>query len=375
MIQTYDKKFISYALNLSKKNLGITSPNPVVSCVITQDNKIISTGVTAKNGRPHAEIIAINNAFSILGKDASLENSTLYVTLEPCSHTGQTSPCADEIIKHKFKKVVIATQDPDERVNGQGIRKLKEAGIEVEVGMMEKQAQETNKAFFKSRKTGLPYITLKIATSLDGKIATKNFDSKWITSEKARQFSHHLRAINDAIMVGSNTVKKDNPSLDCRILGLEDKSPRRVVISNSLDFDDGFKIFQNDPETTIEPTIILTGKAENNFSKLKGLNVEIIKCAEKDGKVDLLDACKKITQIGINSLIIEGGKNLATQFLKENLIDELIWIRNKRIIGNDGIAAIGSFNFTSIDQILENFDKESYQELEDDVIEIFRKNL
>jgi diaminohydroxyphosphoribosylaminopyrimidine deaminase / 5-amino-6-(5-phosphoribosylamino)uracil reductase len=371
MINQIDKKFISYALNLAKKNLGITAPNPVVGCIITKNNEIISTGITAKNGRPHAENIAINKALSIKNGQQLLENATLYVTLEPCSHFGKTSPCADEIIKNKIKKVVIATQDIDARVNGQGVEKLQKAGIEVIVGVMEKESQELNKGFFKARKTGLPYITLKLATSLDGKIATKNFDSKWITSEKARYFSHHLRAINDAIMIGSNTVKQDNPMLDCRISGLEEYSPKRVIIAGNINFDEKLKIFQTAKNI---PTIVLTYEQNYDFTKLKNLGVEIIFCLKKDDRIDLTDALKKLSALGINSILIEGGQNISTQFLQQNLIDELIWIRNKKIIGSDGISGIGELKLTSINEAIQNFTKKEIQELEEDLIETYINN-
>jgi len=362
MTKNSDIKFTSYALNLAKKNLGKTAPNPVVGCVIVKNGEIISTGVTAENGRPHAEKIAIDK---IANKEI-LNGATLYVTLEPCSHFGKTAPCVDEIIKNKFKKVVIATQDPDERVNGEGIKKLREAGIDVLCNVLEKEAREINKGFFKSRLNDLPYVTLKLATSLDGKIATKNFDSKWITSKEARQFSHHLRSINDAILVGANTVKKDDPTLDCRIAGLESFSPKRVIISNDLDFDLNLKIFQTSNKI---PTIILTNSRNKNSSIP---NVELIFCEEKNGKIDLKDALRKLYASGVNSVLIEGGQKTATEFLKENLVDELVWIRNKKIIGDDGISAIGAMNFTKISEVLNRFTRQEAKELDEDLIEIYK---
>lgn len=362
MSKNSDEKFLSYALNLARKNLGQTAPNPVVGCVIVKDGEIIASGVTAKDGRPHAEKIAIEK----VSDKKILEGATIYVSLEPCSHLGQTPPCADEIIKHKFKKVVIAAQDPDERVNGKGIQKLREAGIDVVCGILEKEAQEINKGFFKAKKTGRPYVTLKIATSLDGKIATKNFDSKWITSQKARQFGHHLRSINEAILVGKNTVTKDDPMLDCRIPGLEDFSPSRVIIASDLNFDSNLKIFQTAKKI---PTIILTN---NSSHKFQNPAVKIILCEEKNGKVDLQDALKKLCASGVNSVLIEGGQHVATQFLQENLVDELVWIRNKKIIGDDGISAIGAMNFSKISDVLNNFSRQEIKELSDDVIEIYK---
>ncbi len=367
MTKHTDQKFISYALNLAKKNLGTTAPNPVVGCVITKNNEIISTGVTARDGRPHAEKIAIDKVLSHKNGSQLLENSSLYVTLEPCSHFGKTAPCADLIIQNRISRVVIASEDPDSRVNGDGIKKLCDAGIEVVVGIMEKESQELNKGFFKAKKTGLPYVTLKLATSLDGKIATKNFDSKWITSEKARHFSHHLRATNDAIMVGSNTVRKDNPMLDCRISGLEEYSPKRVIVAGNINFDEELKIFQTAKNI---PTIILTYEQDYDFTNLKNLGVEVIFCQKINDQIDIKNALQKLYESGINSVLVEGGQNLTTQLLKENVIDELIWIRNRKIIGDDGISGIGKMEFSNISETLRNFIKKDIFELEEDLIEI-----
>ena len=257
--------------------------------------------------------------------------------------------------------------DDDERVNGEGIKKLREAGIDVICGVLEKEAREMNRGFFKTKTNGLPFVTLKLATSLDGKIATKNFDSKWISGEKARLFAHHLRSVNDAILVGAGTVRKDDPSLDCRLIGLEEFSPRRVIISNNLDFDLNAKIFQNLKKI---PTIILSNR---HSAELENLGVKIISCAEKNGKINLFDALKKLHAEGLNSLLIEGGQNIATQFLQENLVDELIWIRSKKIIGNDGIAAIGELNFSRISEVLNQFTRKEIKELDEDLAEIYQK--
>lgn len=359
MNQKSDYKHIRHALNLAKKNLGLTSPNPVVACVIVKNGEIIATGVTAKNGRPHAEQIAIEK----IADKKILRDAELYVTLEPCAHFGQTPPCVDAIIQHGFKRVVIATKDVDSRVNGLGIAKLKQAGIEVECGVFAQEAQEINRGFFKAKISGKPFITLKIATSLDGKIATKSGDSKWITCEKSRAFAHHLRAINDAILVGANTVRKDNPKLDCRIQGLEDFSPKKFVISCSNNLDPKAQIFADNSTT------ILSTKKSDQFSN-------VVLCTEKNGEVSLNDALEKICQSGVNSLLVEGGSKIATNFLKENLVDELIWIRSNKIIGNDGIAAIDSMGFEKISDIFDQLKKIETRFLEDDVVEIYQsKNI
>jgi len=339
----FDKKFMSYAINLSRRNLGITAPNPVVGCVVVKEEKIISTGVTAKDGRPHAEKIAIDKVL-----DKSLLNgATAYVTLEPCAHFGVTPPCVDELIKHRFSRVVIAVQDPDSRVDGKAIVKLKEAGIAVEVGVLESEAREINRGFLKAKATKMPFVTLKIATSLDGKIATANFDSKWITNEKSRQFAHILRAQNDAILVGANTVRKDNPSLDCRVAGLEEYSPKIVVISHKNNFDKNLKIFANQKN---QPIIL-----------------------SSESGVDLAQALQELCSQGINSVLVEGGSEIATQFLKQNLVDELVWIRSSKIIGNDGIAAISNLNCEKISQAISQFSKKESRNFDDDIVETFSK--
>ncbi len=361
MTISFDEKFISYAINLSKKNLGLTAPNPCVGCVITQNNQIISSGVTASGGRPHAEKIAIDK---VKNKE-DLKGAVIYVTLEPCFHFGETSPCVDEIIKFKFKKVVIAIKDSDKRVDGKSIKKLQDAGIEVVCGILEKEAKEINKAFFKRDLTKLPYITLKIASSLDGKIATKNFDSKWISNEQSRKFSHYLRSINDAILVGANTIRKDNPKLDCRLNNLEEFSPKKVIIAKNLDFDIDLEIFKKS-----ETIILLPENSKSENSKLK--NIKIIFCKEKNNQIDLKDALEKLAASGINSLLVEGGQNIATQFIKENLIDEMVLIRSSKIIGNDGIDAIGEMNFDKISEVINNFRRVEIKEFGEDLVEIYR---
>lgn len=354
-----DVKFMSYALALSRKNLGLCKENPTVGCVIVNGDEIISTGVTAKGGRPHGEIVAINK---VIDKKI-LKNSTIYVTLEPCSHFGKTDPCVDEILKHGFQRVVIAVKDPNPLVDGAGIAKLKNSQIEVTYGVLENEAREINRGFFSAKLTGKPFVTLKLATSLDGKIATKTYDSKWITGEKARQYSHYLRSINDGILLGASSVKYDNPSLDCRIEGLSEYSPLRIILSRNLDLDKNLNIFKN-PEKTV---ILTTSTKKFDLAKT-------IICQEKDGKIYLEDALKKLAQIGVNSLLVEGGSMVATEFLQANLVDELVWMQNKKIIGNDGIAAIGNLGIETIAQSLKHFENSSIRDVEDDLILTYRKN-
>jgi len=371
MTQQIDEKFINLALNLSRKNLGITGENPVVGCVIVKDNIIISTGVTAKNGRPHAEIEAINK----IADKKILAGATLFVSLEPCSHFGKTPPCVDEIIKNKFSRVVMCTIDPDERVRGKGVEILQKSGIKVEVGIGEKEAQNINRAFFKAKLENKPFVTLKIATSLDGKIATKNFQSKWITSENSRKFGNFLRSKNQAILVGANTVRIDNPSLDCRISGLEEYSPTKIIICKNLDFTFNENIFTKNPQIA---TIILCPESQKNHPNLaKFLQINpqnlVIFCEVINEKIDLENALKKLNEIGINSILIEGGSSIITQFLQKNLVDELIWIQAGMIIGNDGLEAIGKLGITILNEAINNFQLQKFWNCDNDLIRVYQK--
>lgn len=361
--QDLDQKFLSYALKIATKNLGLTAPNPCVGCVIVKDGKIIATGVTAKSGRPHGEINAIN---SVKNKDL-LKGATLYVTLEPCCHKADS--CTDIIIESKISRVVVAVSDPDSRMKGAGLKKLRHAGIEVVENILSDEAKELNKAFFKVKTKQMPYVTLKIATTLDGKIATKDFDSKWISSEKSRLFAHYLRSINDAILVGANTLNKDNPALDCRIKGLEEKSPRKIVVSGNLQFRDNLQFFDEGQKT--QP-IIVTGK--NNKNKINNIKAKVIFAdLDENGNIDFVDVLQKLAQENINSVLVEGGGFTATQFLQKNLIDELVWIRSGKIIGNDGIAIFHDLGYEKISQagILTRVD---LIESDGDLIEIYKIN-
>jgi diaminohydroxyphosphoribosylaminopyrimidine deaminase/5-amino-6-(5-phosphoribosylamino)uracil reductase len=328
-----DGAFISFAINLAKKNIGLTASNPAVGSVLVKNNIIIATGITAAGGAPHSETITITKA----GTEAN--GATLYVTLEPCSHFGKTPPCVDLIIKSKIARVVIATIDPDSRVNGEGIQKLKEAGIEVTVGVLEHEARELNRGFFTAKTLGRPFITLKLATSQDRKIADKNGHSKWITNEKSRQYAHYLRAKNDAILVGAGTVKHDNPMLDCRLPGLENHSPKRIILSSELDIDPNNHLIQTSNSI---PTHIATNNT--NTKKFSDLGIKIINFS------DLNDLVNQLPKLGINNLLIEGGSQVAAQFLKANLVDKLIWIKAPKTIGAEGIDAIKGFNINKITQ-------------------------
>ena len=254
-----DESYIQLTIEIAKKGEGNVSPNPLVGCVIIKDNRIIGAGYHQKFGEDHAEINAINSSAE------SLEGSTLYVNLEPCSHFGKTPPCVDRIIKEKIKRVVIGTLDINPLVSGNGVKALKKAGIEVKVGILEKECIELNKFFFKFITNMLPYVTLKAAQTLDGMIADKNNYSEWISSSESRKYVHWLRARYDAVLIGSETARIDNPKLTVRMV--EGRNPYRVVLDSSLKLKSDLNLFKSNSDNK---TIVIT--SEKNKSKLKKIN-------------------------------------------------------------------------------------------------------
>ena len=291
------------ALQLARRGLGQTWPNPTVGAVVVKDGQIVGTGVTARGGRPHAEIEALAQA----GEHA--RGATLYVTLEPCSHHGKTPPCAEAVIAAGISTVVSACRDPNPLVAGKGIVLLQQAGIKVIEGVCEKEAREINRGFFSVIEKKRPFIALKIATSLDGKMATASGESKWITGTKAREFGHLLRSRYDAIATGIETVLADNPLLTCRLAGLEDRSPVRVV----------FDRHKRLPEHC-------------NLAKTAAWSVQ---------EPELSSAVAHLTERGITRLLVEAGPTLSTAFLQSGLVDRMYWFRAPLIIGNAGLAAMG----------------------------------
>ncbi|MFZ9181007.1 MAG: bifunctional diaminohydroxyphosphoribosylaminopyrimidine deaminase/5-amino-6-(5-phosphoribosylamino)uracil reductase RibD [Rickettsiales bacterium] len=376
MTQNYDEKFINLALNLSLKNIGLTAENPSVGCVIVKDSIILATGITSISGRPHAEINAINK----ISDKNILKNSTLYVSLEPCSHFGKTSPCVDEIIKYQFQKVVIASIDPDIRVNGAGIKKMREAGIEVAVGVCREKMEKINRGFFSAKKFGLPFVTMKIASSFDGKIATKTNESKWITCQKSREFAHNLRSKNQAIIIGGNSIKQDNPLLNTRLEGLENISPIPIIISKNINFSFNEKIFTENksPQKIIITNADNLNKNQNLQNWLKqndGHQALYIRETNKDDLnfIDLKLALQELVKLNINSVLVEGGGQIFSEFLRQNLVDELIWIKSPIIIGNDGIPAINAFGAKNLSDALHNFRPIENFNIDQDYITIFKK--
>ena len=333
---TADRRHMLHAIALASRGVGRTGRVPSVGCVlVSPDGRVIARGRTDESGRPHAEAMALAAA-----GDAA-RGATAYVTLEPCSHIGTTGgPCADLLIAAGVARVVVACIDPDPRVNGQGIAKLKAAGIAVDVGIEEHAARATLEGFFSHIQRRRPFVTLKIAQSLDGKTASASGDSKWITGEEARRFGHLLRARNDAILVGANTALADDPDLTCRIAGLERHSPLRIVLDTNLRLSETSKLATSASRT---PTLVFT-TAESGGDALSAKGVEIVRVApDAQARPDLHAILTELSKRNVTRLLVEGGATVHAAFLDARLADALEVFTAPVLLGaggHDGIDAL-----------------------------------
>jgi diaminohydroxyphosphoribosylaminopyrimidine deaminase / 5-amino-6-(5-phosphoribosylamino)uracil reductase len=334
-----DEYYMKLAIALARKGRGYVSPNPMVGAVIVKNGRIISRGYHQHFGGNHAEINAIKNT------SEDIAGSTLYVTLEPCCHEGKTPPCIDSITKNKIACVVIGTIDSNPLVSCQGINCLQSCGIEVKTGVLENDCRKLNEVFFHFMETGLPFITIKYAQTLDGRIATAAGESQWISSGASLKFTHQLRAAHDAILVGAGTVIKDNPELTVRLV--RGRNPLRVIVDSTLKIPAKSKVLQN---LSKDKTIIATIKkaSDPQFQKAADSGAEIITVdADKQGNVDLKKLFKILAQRNISSLLIEGGAQIITSVLKNNLANRLITIIAPKILGS-GIEAVGNLNIRKL---------------------------
>ena len=326
-----DIKYIKHCFTLAKKGQGSVSPNPMVGAVIVKNDKIISEGWHQKYGHAHAEVTAFQNA------KQDVTGSTLYVNLEPCCHTNKnTPPCVPLIISKKIKRVVISNEDPNPQVSGKGIQQLRDAGIEVITDVCSDDGNEINRFYFTYIKTGRPYVSLKIAQSLDGKIGITNQEQRWLTGEESRKFVHQMRSQYDAVLVGANTIKVDNPQLNVR--EVRGRNPVKIVLDGKLSIAENSRIFQMDDTAQ---TLIFTGE-NSDSAKIKSLenkNVEIIRISSNsNGLLDLHEVLKILKKRKIISLFVEGGQSIFSQFQKENIFDEIIILQAPVILGK-GISA------------------------------------
>lgn len=356
--------FMQRALELAEKGRGSVSPNPMVGCVITNGDRIIAEGYHEKYGGPHAEVNAIRKV------DGDLLGCEVYVTLEPCSHHGKTPPCVDLVIEKIPTRVIVAMVDPNPQVSGRGVAKLKAAGIGVEVGVMEEEARELNRTFILNMNEKRPYITAKFAQTLDGFMAQSDNESKWISSEESRKFVHKLRAEVDGIMVGSGTVRLDDPKLNVRLADGED--PLRIIITSNLDIPLDSKVLTD--ELAKEKTIIVcnSGINQDKIDSIKSMGVKVVVSKKLDSKESIIYLMKLLyNDYNIGHILLEGGAGLFSSFYEANLIDEIISFQAPKIIGQ----GLSPFNKIKPNKLSEpaNFALHSTQKSGDDVMSVWRK--
>ncbi len=340
------------ALELAFKGRGRTAPNPMVGAVIVKNGKLVGKGYHRAIGKEHAEVAAIREAGS------RCRGATLYVNLEPCCHVGRTGPCTRAIIEAKISRVVMSTKDPNPVVNGKGIRALRRAGIEVESGLLRQEARLFNDAYIGYHENSRPFVIVKMAQSLDGRIATRKGDSKWITSPASRRYAHELRAQVDAVVVGSSTVRVDNPSLTVR--HVKGNNPYRVIISSRIDIPPKSKLLTDngDFRTIIATTKQSVAKAARSRRKQNAILWALKN--QPNGQIDLNDFISKAYDFGLQSILVEGGSSLATSFLKKGLVDKLVVITAPLVIG-EGRDSVGDLDVRTLSRALRFKDTCTFQ--------------
>ncbi len=325
-MRTSEEEYMRRVIKLALRAKGKTSPNPLVGAIVVKDGQIVGEGFHRRAGEPHAEI----NALKAAGDKA--KGGEIYLNLEPCSHTGRTPPCVEALIQSQIKKVFIGMVDPNPLVKGRGIKKLEEAGIEVKTGILEEQCRKLNEVFIKYITTRRPFVILKVAASLDGKIATATGDSRWITNEKSREYVHRLRSEVDAVLVGIGTVEKDDPRLTCRLKNRKGKDPVRIIVDSTLRISPKAKVLNLN---SYAPTIIATTERANR-EKIKLIEEKggrVMTILSRQDKVDLNALMEALGKEEITSVLIEGGSKINTSALEAGIVDKIIFFYAPRIIG------------------------------------------
>jgi len=327
-----DNHFMEMALDLAKKGRGFTSPNPMVGAIIVRDDNIVGKGFHQAAGTAHAEVNAIDDAGPLA------QNATLYVNLEPCNHIGRTPPCSEKIVAAGIKRVVVAMRDPNPDVKGGGIEYLESHGVQVTLGVCEDQAVKLNEIFRKYIQTKQPLTIVKCAATLDGRIATKTGDSKWVTGKESRRFVHELRHAVDAIMVGINTIEKDNPNLTTRLNNtfgdIKGLDPTRIILDTHLRISEQAKLLRLDSDSD---TVIITGSAvsQKKKARIEALGVRVVESSLQHGLIDLPRLMKLLGNWGITSLLIEGGGRVVASALSAGIVDKIIFFYAPKILGGD----------------------------------------
>jgi len=336
-----DEHWMRRALRLAEKGRGKSSPNPMVGAVLVKDSRVVGEGYHAKAGEAHAEIIALERA----GEEA--RGATLYLNLEPCAHYGKTPPCAPRVVQGGVKRVVVGMEDPNPLVKGKGIEILRGACLDVDIGILEKDCRRLNEAFCKYILQKVPFVILKVAATLDGKIAARNGDSKWISGEASRRLVHRLRNQVDGILVGIGTVLRDDPYLTTRIRG--GKDPYRIVLDSRLRIPEESNVIGTSPSKAIIAATELAPREK--LEKLEKRGVRILIFDSKEGRVDLRSCLSKLGEMEITSLLVEGGSHINGSFLDEGLIDKLILFLSPRVIGDQQAPGIfGGRGVSSLQQ-------------------------
>lgn len=336
-----DHHHMKAALGLARRGLGQCWPNPSVGCVIEKDGVVVGRATTAAGGRPHAEAQALAMA------GAAARGGTAYVTLEPCSHYGRTPPCADALIKAGIARVVVAICDPDPRVSGRGIARLRDAGVIVEQGLMAAQAEALAEGFIRRVKSGRPMITLKLASTLDGRIATRSGESQWISSAEARRAAHALRGQHDAVMVGVGTVLADNPDLTCRIDGYKRVPNVRIVADSHL----RTGLLTRLVGTAAQSPVWMLAREDADPKRRAAMShagVQVIGVKPASIGIDLLEAVTALGAKGLTRVLVEGGASLAASLLRADLVDHLAWFHAPCVMGADGWPAAQAFGISKL---------------------------
>jgi diaminohydroxyphosphoribosylaminopyrimidine deaminase/5-amino-6-(5-phosphoribosylamino)uracil reductase len=363
---TDDLLHMRAALALARRGLGNAWPNPAVGCVLVKDGRVIGRGWTQPGGRPHAETEALRRA------GAAARGATAYVTLEPCSHHGRTPPCCEALAEAGIARVVMAMRDPDPRVNGRGLAMLRGAGIAVEEGLLEAEARALNAGFFRRIQAGMPVVTLKLASTLDGRIATATGESRWITGEAARREVHALRARHDAILVGSGTVLADDPDLTCRIPGMERVPMLRVVADARLRTPPSARLVQS---AGVAPVLIMTAHghppaAQAPFMEAGADMVTVP--AHAVGGLDLPSLLRALGRRGVTRVLAEGGAGLAAALLRQGLVDRLAWFHAPAVMGGDGHPALEGLRLAAL-SAMPRFRRVALRALGDDMLSEFER--
>lgn len=345
------------ALGLAARGLGNVWPNPAVGCVLVKAGRVVGRGHTQSGGRPHAEAVALAQA----GSEAA--DSVAYVTLEPCAHQGETPPCADALAEAGVIRVVIAAADPDPRTNGRGVALLRESGVDVIEGVRADEAENLNAGFILKVSENRPLVTLKLATTLDGKIATAGGESQWITGPEARARGHLLRATHDAILIGSGTALADDPSLTCRLPGMAQYSPVRIVLDSKARLPLESQLIGSAGEVPLWLVVKRGAKADD----LAAADAEIMALGTPDDPAAVLSA---LASRGVTRLLIEGGATVATSFIRAGLVDRIAWFRAPSLSGDGGLAGVFSLDVEKISE-LKQFQRTAIETLGQDILESY----